>query len=213
MIVPAMSNKEMKTEIMTDVNTVFKKFTFTEREVDRMLIKTKGYPFIKAFDYVTPKTKNTWIYIIEKQTKKHTYFILLNYHYTDKGLRVGLVTTEMDVIFLNGHLFSRYVLREKTPITNPIDKIKEFFIKNPMIMHEREMDKSGINKLIGKVNTGVVLGVETREGFNIYNTYVNNDLLRKDQSILAESLQAELDLYFKEKPAEKWVTKSKKKRG
>jgi hypothetical protein len=140
MIVATMSNKEIIHEILMDFDSVERKLVHSIKDAQRFTTKTKKYPFIRTYDYVTPKTRNNWIYVIEIKNKKETYYSMINYHHTNKGLRAGYVTTEKSVVLLNGHLFSRYIEREKLNIILPVEAIKEFFRHNSQIYFQTEKE-------------------------------------------------------------------------
>ena len=53
MIVPSMSNKEIEKEVLSDYDSVYRKLCHTFDDVKRNLIKTKNYPFNKAYDSIT----------------------------------------------------------------------------------------------------------------------------------------------------------------
>ena len=143
MIVPAMSKAEIIKEMLHDFDIVRRKSVYILKDVQKQLIKTKKYPFVQAYDYVTPKTKNNWIYILEFQNKKDIFQTFVNYHYTSRGLMVGLVSNDMEIIFYTGHFFSRFVEREQLDIINPLDKIKEYFKKNPEMTSKEEKELEG----------------------------------------------------------------------
>jgi hypothetical protein len=199
MIVPTMSNSEVAKAVLADVDALQRKIPHIEREADRFVIKTKKFPFIKAYDYVTPKTKNTWIIILEKKSKNETLYSLINHHYSSKGFRAAMVTPEMEVVLLNGHLFKRFNTREDLNLPeNPVIRVKDFFMKNPLFMIERiPTENEDVFQVICKVNTGLILGIQTSD-VTICNTYLSNDLLRNDQKILAESLNKDMETFFEE---------------
>lgn len=109
-----MNKDEIVKEILSDFAVVKRKADHGYKDIRRLLLKTKKYPFVKAYDYVTPKSRNNWIYIFEVKNKKDIFQTFVNYHYTSIGLMAGLVTTDMDITFHTGHFFSRFVEREKT---------------------------------------------------------------------------------------------------
>lgn len=196
MIVPAMSKDEIIKEMLHDFDIVRRKSVYILKDVQKQLIKSKKYPFVQAYDYVTPKTKNNWIYILEFQNKKDIFQTFVNYHYTSIGLMAGLVTNDMEITFYTGHFFSRFVEREGLNISNPIDKIKEFFKLNPILGSEvQEELEGGAREFIGRVKTGVVLGIQSKKNILVCNTYLSNEMLRKDQALITNSLNAELDNY------------------
>jgi hypothetical protein len=204
MIVPSMSNDEIVKEILTDIAVVRRKLEYTAKDVRKQLLKTKKYPFIKCYDYISP-TKNNWIYLLEFKSKSDIYMSFINYHYTSIGLRAGLVTSfdlkswDEDFIFFTGHFFSRFVERENKVFVNPIDKIKLFFTLNADIMFavkEEELEGGG-REVIGTGNIGVVLGIKSSKGIFICNTYLSNEMLRKDQTLITSQLKEELDHYLR----------------
>ena len=198
MIVSTMSNEEVVKELLSDVDIVTRKAEYTADGLRRALMKTKDFPFIKAYDYVTPKTKNKWIYIVDIKSKKHEIFVMpVNYHYTNIGLRAALVTENKEVVFYTGHFFSRYIEREGIDILSPVDKMKDFFLNNPIINYTRGSKlEEGVYEIIGAVKTGVVLGLSMGWNLMICNTYLSNEMLKGDQTLIARELKNELDHFM-----------------
>ena len=192
-----MSKEEIIKEMLLDFDIVRRKSDFVVKDLISELSKTKKYPFVKAFDYVTPKTKNKWIYIIELKTKNDIFQTFVNYHDTSIGIRAGLMMTNKEIVFFTGHFFKRFAEREKLDIVNPVDKMKRFFAQNPVLNYEvlAELD-GGANEIIGKVKSGVVLGIRNKKKILVCNTYLSNEMLRNDQTLIANSLKAEIDNYL-----------------
>jgi len=195
MIVPSMTKEEITKEILVDFAIVKRKSEYVIEKIKKEIFKSKKYPFIKAYDYIAPKTKNTWVYILEIRNKHDIFQTFVNYHYSDKGLMAGLVNNDLAVTFYTGHFFSRFVEREKLKIINPVEKIKEYFIQNPIISYEATELEDGAQEIIGTVSTGVVLGIKSKKGILVCNTYLSNEMLRKDQTLIAIGLKAEMDNY------------------
>lgn len=200
MIVPSMSKEEVIREMLSDFDIVRRKSEFVIKEVQRQLIKSKKYPFAKAYDYITPKTKNTWIYWLEFKSKNDIFQSFVCCYYTSVGLMAGLVSTDMEITLFTGHFFSRFAEREGLNIINPIDKIKKYFLLNPVMVSEtREELEGGAHEIIGKVNTGVILGVRNKKRIMICNTYLSHAMLGKDQALIADSMKIEIENYNKMK--------------
>lgn len=194
MIVLTMSKEEIIKELNSDFDIVKRKSEFVIKDLRRTLLKTKTFPIVKANEYVTPKTKNKWIYIHEITSKDDIFQTFVNYHYTSMGLMAALITTDKNITFFTGHFFSRFVEREKLSIELPVDKIKAFFIANPAFHFEvLKQLESGASEILGKVKTGVILGIRTKNNIYVCNTYLSDALLRKDQSTVADYLKVELE--------------------
>ena len=200
MIVPSMSKEEIIKEILFDFEMVKRKSEYVIKDLISELSKTKKFPFEKAFDYVTPKTKNKWIYIIQLKTKNDIFQTFVNYHDTSIGIRAGLMMTNKEIVFFTGHLFKRFAEREKLDIASPIDKMKRFFTQNPVLNYDvLEKFDDGAREIIGRVKTGVVLGIRNKKNILVCNTYLSNEMLRNDQTLIANSLKAEIDYYLSTK--------------
>ncbi len=197
MIVQAMSYDEIVKELLSDVDVVKRKAEYSLNEVRRILIKTKAYPFVKAYDYLTPKTKNNWIYVLEINSKHDSFVTPVNYHYTDIGLRAGMVTSSSEVIFYTGHFFTRYAEREELNLPNSLDKMKSFFTLNPHINYQtsRKLEE-GVFEIFGTVKTGVVLGKKIAHNIIVCNTYLSNEMLKGNQTLISSEQKAELDNYI-----------------
>ena len=204
MIVQSMSNEEIVKQLLFDFDIVKRKAEYSLQDVRRTIIKTKAYPFIKAYDYVTPKTKNNWIYILEVRTKNDSFVTPINYHYTDIGLRAAMVTSKLDIIFYTGHFFARYAEREGLNLPNPIEKMKSFFILNPHINYKTiEKLEDGVFEIFGTVTTGVVLGKRIAHNLMVCNTYLSNEILKGNQVGVSSQQKAELDYYISKRNAGK----------
>lgn len=191
-----MSNEEIVKELLYDIEIVKRKAEYSLEMVKRILIKTKSYPFIKAYDYVTPKTKNKWIYVLEIKSKNNSFVTSVNYHYTDIGLRASMVTSNMDIVFYTGHFFTRYAEREGLNLPSPVDKMKLFFSLNPHINYRIEKQlEVGVFEIFGTVKTGVILGKKIAHNIMVCNTYLSNEMLKGNQVDVASEQKAELDYY------------------
>lgn len=191
-----MSKEEVVKEMLSDFDLVMRKSRYEIKALRRFFLKTKKYPFVKAYDYVTPKTKNNWIYFIEAKTKDDIFQVFINYHYTSIGLMAALVHTDKTIVFYTSHFFTRFIEREKLDISKPQDMIKKYFILNYVSSFEIQNNPSGkADEFIGRVNTGVVLGVRTKNKIMVCNTYLSNDMLHKDQTLIVSNLKADVDNY------------------
>ncbi len=197
MIVSTMSKEEVIKEMLSDFDVVRRKSEYSIKELRRQLLKTKKYPLIQSYDYLTPKTKNTWVYILDLKSKNDIFQTFVNYHYTSIGFMAALVSTDMSITFYTGHFFTRFVEREKLGISQPGEMIKKYFILNPFCQFEAQGKlNDGAKEVMGLVHSGVVLGVKTKNNIIVCNTYLSKDMLRKDQTLIANSLKAELDNYM-----------------
>jgi hypothetical protein len=202
MIVPSMSNEEIIKELLHDVDIVTRKAEYLHDELKRLLIKSKEYPFTKTYEYVTPKSKNNWIFILEIKSKKESFATAINYHYTDIGLRAAMITSTKSIVFYTGHFFTRYAEREALNLPNPVDKMKKFFTMNPHTNFkvERKLEE-GVFELFGTASTGVLLGKKVSHNLMIINTYLSNELLKGNQTIVSSQQKAELDYYIANRKA------------
>ncbi len=81
MIVSTMSTEEVLREINGDYPVVRKKANHMIDETRRKMMMAKGYPYLLMYDYVIPKTKNTWMYILDVKSKRHEIFVTcINYY-------------------------------------------------------------------------------------------------------------------------------------
>lgn len=198
MIVPSMSKEEVIKEMLSDFDIVRRKSEYKIKEVQRELIKSKKYPFARAYNYVTPMTKNNWIFWLEFKSKSDIFQTFVCCYYTSVGLMAALVNNDMEITFYTGHFFSRFAEREGLEIINPIDKIKKYFLLNPVMSSDvRAQLDGGAREVLGKVNTGVVLGIRNKKDIMVCNTYLSHDMLGRGQEIIANSLKAEIDNYEK----------------
>jgi hypothetical protein len=199
MIVPAMTKPEIVKELRNDFAIVRRKAKYVSFALQRQLKKTKNYPFLKIFDYTTPKSKNKWIFFLQFRNKKSVLQMFLNHHYNSKGLMVCVMTSEGNLNFYSGHVFARFAQRDEMEIINPVDKIKKFFTLNNQIVFQSIKDlDGGASEVIAKVNTGVLLGIENRYGILICNTYLSHELLFKDQTLIINALKPQLDELMQE---------------
>lgn len=181
-----MTHEEVMKEILYDFTIANRKGDYIIDKLRRELIKSKKYPFLKIYDYVSP-SKNKWLLIVEIFSKKEGSVICINYHYTDIGLRAGYCMNNEDnnkVAFFNGHLFSRYAERKKLNIISPIDKMKSYFLSNPNLMLGKRMDLKDdeVYKTMGIVNDGMIFGKRITPDLAIFNTYISPDLMTKEQN-------------------------------
>ena len=194
-----MTRSEILKELHSDYDVVNRKVQFMMPKVIRENIKAKAHPFVFTTDYITPKSKNNWIFAWDCRTKrvKEIYTTFINYHYTSKGLRAVMVTEKKEFAFFTGHFFSRYDEREKLNIIQPLEKVKAFFKQNPYLnINSRGTElENNVFEFIGAVNSGTVLGIRGIDNVVFCNTYLSNEMLKGEQIDIHKELKGELGKY------------------
>ena len=209
MIVPHMTYDEICKEILKDMDIILRKYKYILTDLQRIATKTHKEIKNETIKYTTPN-KNTYILLFLHVSKKDHTVVIINYHYTDTGIRAVIksinASNKSDMFnFYNGHLFTRYNERLKLNLNNSFDIMVYYFSHNFFTNSRIDCSDSNYIKLFSKITDGIILGRAIVENkINVFNTFISNDLLFDEQSKNLNTLDNNFkifDYYFKEEIA------------
>ncbi len=210
MIVPAMNEKEIESEIKKDFARIHKS-TVPRLAVDydrerRKLKIDKSGDYNKIYSIKTAG-KNQWMIFMKKATGKPKYkqawdatFFCVVYYYTKQGLNVCRVyDLDGELEFFYGHFFSRYNERQQLKLPNTLSAVKHFFNNNEsfrsIFSHtKKERAQPGTMFTESVCKEGLALGIYyTGTWHTVYKTFISRHLLTKQQRSVEEILDEEFD--------------------
>lgn len=204
MLVKLMTSKEAVNEIMNDLPRVRRKMHSQVTMLHKKLKRNKAESFYEVFDYVSPN-RNTWFYSIRFDSKRdikkgHCHVFAACWYVSTVGFRacVPSLSKNTPFIIFSGHLFDRYKERTNCEIENRLDLVKHYFKHNNTAnfqVVDESLDLDEIDTEKGKCDMyrnsrkGIELGYADLEAnCIIMNTFVSNNLLRRDQSKVKEHM-------------------------
>jgi hypothetical protein len=164
MIVDAMTDMEVTTEIRTDYLALIGTSSIRISAEYNKERKKKSIPetaqYTRVFEIRTKK-KNRWMVFLSNPPAHNKYkgnpcLYFTTYHYTFKGLRVFKIIPEGGLSVFNGHVFQRYNERMQLGIDNPLDRVRHFFAHNGFF-HIQALPKGSIAYTIGRCREGLLL--------------------------------------------------------
>lgn len=211
MLVQSMNSQEIFLEIQREFEELFSTTAYRlVHEYDRLRRKSKipkTAQFPECYD-VRTKGKNNWLLIISKAPSESKYkspndgtICFLTYYYTDNGMRVFKKMYDGKANQLGGgwaiytgHLFSRYNERLNLNIDKPLDRVKDFFIKNGHASIKRNDDYS----VMAKCKEGMLLGKQVNNQMIVFNTFLGPNEIKPDQQEVAlnqiKSLENDIEI-------------------
>lgn len=191
MIVETMSHEEVAQEIIYDFPIVHRKAQYVLDKIKRDLIKSKKFPFLKIYEYVSP-SKNKWLFVINVISKKEHHINCTNYHYTNIGFRACYYMsdgTSDKIAFFNGHFFARYAERKNLNIVDPLEKVKNFLLTNRYVSFKKQ--KGDDLKIVGIINDGMVFGRKITPTIAIFNTFITPEMMSEEQAAIFKLIKVD----------------------
>lgn len=208
MILPTMTDMEVHLNILSDFQLIYTRyFDRLGKKYDRIRRKNhipKDSKFSWCTEFRTP-SKNNWIVVMHKAGADEKYkgiqsieFCSLVYYYTQKGIRVFKVSFPSGVAVFNAHFFSRYNERMNLNLTDPLAKVKHYFMNNgSAIVKVRENDDRF--NLVGKCRDGFLLGeMQNEQNWLVYKTFIPNNMAVEKQKGLSNEMLNSLQLQIEE---------------
>ena len=126
MLLSNMTEREVKDEILSDLEVLKRKMDHDAHKQWRCVLKRRSRENPPVmYEYVSPQ-KNKWIYII-KTSKKGSFYFPVAYHYSKRGLTAYQLTPDQGILIFTGHFFTRFRERMPLDIVDPLDLLKRFF--------------------------------------------------------------------------------------
>ena len=182
MLVPSMTDEEIRKEIEKDFPILYRKSLYVAAEIKKQNMPLQKKRIIKTFDYVS-KNKNNWIYKIDIN-KKITVLVYLAYFYSDRGLTAIEVFNHSDVLlFFSAHFFKRYNERLHLNIVLPKDLLHKYIDDHVgYLFTTLEKVNDNLESVFGTTPTGVVLGTYHKDlQYVNVNTFITHDMLKGNQ--------------------------------
>ena len=210
MIVPAMNEKEIESEIKKDLTRIHKSTIprlAVEYHRERRKLKIDKLSDYNKIYSIKTAGKNQWMIFIKKATGNPKYkqacdatFFSVVYYYTKQGLNVCRVYgLDGELEFFYGHFFSRYNERQQLNLPNTLFAVKHFFNNNEsfrsILSHTKKERAQPETMFIESVcKEGLALGIYyigTRH--TVYKTFISQHLLTKQQRSVEEILDEEIN--------------------
>lgn len=197
MLVESMTFAEMRKHVLGDVPALTKKMKPHIDAIVKIMRKTKLTQFNKFYEYMTPHSKNRWLYKIERQSKiDRTLVITLTYFHTSKGYAAILYNlTSKRIFYFAPHFFDRYCER-KLDIKN-IKQLLTTFIEenNRLIILPQSEIIDGKQDANVQIKHGMGLGSYHPEiDFVEMRTFINNNMLKGDQVEMSYEVEKKYNL-------------------
>lgn len=207
MLVPAMNNKEITTEILRDLeklnkSTVNRLIDEYDRERRKFKIdKAKAYPK----DYqVKTASKNSWIIFLQKSPSLPKYRDAYDavgccvvYYYSTRGLKVLRYNSDSKYMeIFNGHFFARYNERLQLNLNSPVEVIKRFF-HNSGYLQPQKIKKDGREYTMAVCREGMALGEYHNNSdlpWLVHKTFIHHDLKGRDQRESEKKMMTQVQL-------------------
>ncbi len=199
MLVPAMIQQEVNTEILRDESKLIKSTIprlFEEYARERKKLKIdKAQTYNRCYSIKTA-AKNNWLFFIEKsygasRFKGGSDLVGggLVYYYNTQGLRAFRPQEEFMEVF-NGHFFTRYNQRMGLNLPYQLDVIKTFFKNSGYLKPEVMTKPDGEKYTLSVCKDGLALGryYAGEPDWLIHRTFISHDLKTPKQLLEQQRL-------------------------
>lgn len=192
MILPTFSEKQLISEITSDMTNVVRFSDYMDKKFRRLVIKAAKYP-VRYSQFYTSPLKNRWIILLEAHSKSEVLDncrITLVCLYKDRNgfLNAAMPTStsgEKHLIFYPYHFFKRY--KERIGSYESGEKIiRDYFKLNFSYVFEKA-EKRLLNsnmaymEVYGSSLEGVAMGVETLEHNIFFKTFITYAMTKGEQ--------------------------------
>lgn len=189
MIVPTMTELELKRELELDIENVANWEKRNENRFRRLVLKSKKFPVSTHYIYISPR-KNRWIITLtalsKKDVGKYSLKGLVATYETNFGTHAlvpSIVLDRQTIKFHPPHFFKRYKERMGLDLKG-LDLIAEYFKRNNNYTYEiRDIVENGEPRVdfAGSTVDGVTLGYGTTGGNILTKTFITYDMLKGEQ--------------------------------
>ena len=189
MIVPAMSLEEKLAHAREDLVRVQRKYLKQLERMEHDIRSSRDKtPRVFHDEYRSP-LKNHW-FVTMRVTKKHErMFAAVWWQFPETGLEAMTVTPEGSCFYFDTHFFQRYRERE-TKETGALDNMRRFFFTNyDITMKMLDTERHGLKEAVGIAREGLFVGTVRPGGIVACDTFLSEEMLRKDQKELHLELQ------------------------
>jgi len=192
MLVDSMTSKEVRNEVMSDVEALIVKASHLRHTATRVALKQTKFPYVYIVDWTSPR-KNKWLIVFNlyrRNTHKGgagiTGVCLQKY---PKGYAAHRWCIDKNKTFFVStylpHFFDRYAERMNLDKTG-IDLIKHFIRKNTSGQHDYTSELSGIQSRDGNVvhichPEGIAMGEEPHALHQIFKTFITYEMAKGKQ--------------------------------
>lgn len=192
MIILQMSEKEMITELLYDLEDILKYSTYKDTKFRRLVLKATTFPFFAHTEYFS-RNHNHWILIYLANNKKEfgekRQNIFFSWFNSDKGMysvcfNLSSNPHQPRILINTPHFYSRYAQRlglKETGVELMIRYFKNnqssFLDYQPSERYDTE-HKAGV---IGSLNEGIAIGAITDNNNFIFRTFITYDMTRGEQ--------------------------------
>lgn len=205
MIVPAMTSKELYTEIFKDFEIVLRKALYLTEGLRREAVKSKSKHVQRIYDYKS-KHYNNWIIIVDSFVGDPRFTVVV-YHVDEYGFNgVRVDSDDKTLTHFTPHFLERYNERFLNQGTlSKLDLLKRFIPYNSMEAIQYEYDSETEQyRIFGRFKEGIGLGFKEiiSDGKEIihYKTFISNEMIKEFQVDNFKSLGELYDKHWNELP-------------
>jgi hypothetical protein len=182
MLVPRMSVKEIRNEVLKDFAIVRRKMEYVAFDLKKTLDKkTFREGYVHFFDYVS-KYKNHWICRVTVDKNQFHRKAMLVYHSGKGHAGIGVVDGNK-IIYHTGHFFLRYNERLNLGLLEFNDIVRRFMNEN-FDYHFISVDCIGdrVFTFFGTIDSGIIVGtIDANNLFAKMNTFLPEAILSPNQ--------------------------------
>ncbi len=194
MIVHSMTELEFQEEIYEDAKNVAVYSRHLVSRFRRIVIKSKHFPVIKEYDYLSPQN-NRWVIQLEAKSKKETgrksrmgFFCYFDsshgYYVVSLTVAPSILKRKHQLVLYIPHFFSRYAERNQVEKTG-VELIRHYFKKNENAGYHIEgkqlSDTTYERTVSGSTAEGVALGFISGHDTVFFKTFISHDMAKGEQ--------------------------------
>ncbi len=191
MMVPTMPLEAKLAHAREDLRSVQNKYDRKITELERAVKKSRDKkPEVFQDDYESPR-HNNWMVTLRATKKSTKFFAATWWHYPKTGLEALTVRPDGACFYFDTHFFQRYRKRE-SEVVDARDNMRLFFRTNyDMAVKRLDTYRHGLREAAGVGAEGLLLGTVRPGDIIACDTFIGQDMLRKDQVELQARLRNE----------------------
>ncbi len=190
MIVPTMSEKELKSEIVKDQFNAFRFSDHYDKKFRRIVLNARKFPVRTILSYKSPR-KNRWFIFYEARSKKEvgdnarvTFVVTFESPYGLHAVLSSFTNGVNHLVIYPPHFWRRFRSRCNL-VVHGEELIRKFFINNSSYVYsikDTYIDETSfVRECYGSTADGVALGLISQEGNILFKTFITYDMLRGEQ--------------------------------
>jgi hypothetical protein len=196
MLVPSMTMREIRNEMVKDFPMVYRKMEYVAEDLKKTLDKkTFCQGYVHFFDYVS-KLKNHWICRVAVDKFRFQRRAIMVYHNGHGHVGISVIDFNK-IVYHTGHFFLRYNERLNLGLKDFHDIVRAY-LKENYDYNFINIDCIGerIYTIFGTINSGVVAGtIHSDLMFAKMNTFLPEAILSPNQEKRLAKLRQVMEKY------------------